>query len=508
MLRKKGMQLALITSVFSMLALTVVTPDIAAAKERTNHSTITSATAKKAADNYLKKHTKKYKLKKNISDLKYIRTIQTKTATFVRYQESIDGHPVFGKEVTVTINKKGKVELVVSGYVPYKKVKTIKKKLALKTVESKALKRIGAKSNDTFAPTAKSYGYTIQDGQAIPVYRVVSHTKKPYGTWETMVQADTGTVLKKKNLNQQATGVGKVFRPNPLESYGATSSFADNNDADSSALTNQLKSVYLYNLYGTGYLKGSYVSISSKAGTYSSSNTFNYTRSQDSFEDVMVYYHIDAMQRYIQSLGFKNINNRSIVANINVDDEDNSVYSQGTKQLYFGSGGVDDAEDAGIITHEYGHSIQDNQVPGFGYSSQAAAMGEGFGDFLGATYEDSLAPSSYGKACIGEWDAVAYSSASTPCLRRLDNDKVYPNDLVGEPHEDGEIWSQALYDMSNYLGRDTATTIILQSHWSLTPNASFRDGAKAIVAADKSIYGGSHSSTIQSIFAQRGISTQ
>ena len=76
----------------------------------------------------------------------------------------------------------------------------------------------------------------------------------------------------------------------------------------------------------------------------------------------MSYYHIDTLQRYIQSLGFQNINNRSIKVNVNGTAADNSFYSPTTKALTFGTGGVDDAEDAGIIAHEYGHSIQDNQV--------------------------------------------------------------------------------------------------------------------------------------------------
>ena len=31
-----------------------------------------------------------------------------------------------------------------------------------------------------------------------------------------------------------------------------------------------------------------------------------------------------------------------------------------------GTGGVDDAEDPEVIWHEYGHAIQDDQVPGCG----------------------------------------------------------------------------------------------------------------------------------------------
>ena len=51
--------------------------------------------------------------------------------------------------------------------------------------------------------------------------------------------------------------------------------------------------------------------------------------------------------------------------------------SPSDKDLTFGTGGVDDAEDAEIILHEYGHAIQDDQLAGFGASSEGKAMGEG-----------------------------------------------------------------------------------------------------------------------------------
>jgi Zn-dependent metalloprotease len=46
---------------------------------------------------------------------------------------------------------------------------------------------------------------------------------------------------------------------------------------------------------------------------------------------------------------------------------------------------VDDAEDADVIVHEYGHAIQADQVPGFGAGGDAGGMGEGFGDYLAGT---------------------------------------------------------------------------------------------------------------------------
>lgn len=459
------------------------------------------------AEQYLKKHAKTYKMKSNLSDLKYVTTISTQHGSYVRFEQTINNAPVFTKEVTVTVAPHGKVALVVSDYTPYEKVETIKDKLSKDEAEKKAVHSMKTKTAEKWMADSKEFGYIIKDGVAIPTYRVIVKTDDQGNEWETYVHAGDGTVLKKKDLLQHATGSGKVFLPNPVESQGAAAGLNDNRDKDSTALNHQLKAVTILGLDGSGYLRGTYANINSKAKTYSATNTFNFTRSSDSFEDVMAYYHIDTEQRYIQSLGFTNINNRSIKANVNTYTQDNSFYSPSTKELTFGSGGVDDAEDAGVIIHEYGHSIQDNQVPGFGNSAEGGAMGEGFGDFLGATYEDATSSASFGKACVAEWDATSYSSSNPPCLRRLDENKVYPKDWSGEVHADGEIWSQGLYEMAQAFGRDVATKIILQSHWSLTPNATFHDGAKAIKQADMALYGGAHASQIDAIWKARGIST-
>ena len=108
----------------------------------------------------------------------------------------------------------------------------------------------------------------------------------------------------------------------------------------------------------------------------------------------MAYFHIDRTQAYIQSLGFTKATARrsTIAARRSFADAfapDNSFYSSNDRKLRFGSGGVDDAEDADVIIHEYGHSIQDNQDPGFGCGAgqqfcEAGALGEGFGDYNSA----------------------------------------------------------------------------------------------------------------------------
>ncbi len=111
-----------------------------------------------------------------------------------------------------------------------------------------------------------------------------------------LLMLKNGKLIKKVDINRKAEGSGKVFLPNPVVSSGSLAGLKDNNDADSPALTNQLKTVTLKGLDGTGFLIGEYVTISSKAKTKSTNLQFNYTRANDSFEDVMSYYHIDTLQ--------------------------------------------------------------------------------------------------------------------------------------------------------------------------------------------------------------------
>ncbi len=64
--------------------------------------------------------------------------------------------------------------------------------------------------------------------------------------------------------------------------------------------------VTLTNLDGSGYLVGDWANIRAETGTpaYSPTNTFDFHRDDDRFEQVMAYYWVTEAQKYIQSLGF------------------------------------------------------------------------------------------------------------------------------------------------------------------------------------------------------------
>ena len=184
-------------------------------------------------------------------------------------------------------------------------------------------------------------------------------------------------------------GSGQVFFPNPVASL-QDQTLTDQKDADYAALQPAYRIVTLTNLDGSGFLRGDWANVVSETGpaAFSETNTFIYTRSDDRFEQVMAYYWVTEAQKYIQALGFgtgrfRPVNQESQDIRINQWGADNSFSWSKKDLLRFGKGGVDDAEDAEVILHEYGHAIQDSQQTpfGFGFSVEAGSIGEGFADY-------------------------------------------------------------------------------------------------------------------------------
>jgi hypothetical protein len=267
--------------------------------------------------------------------------------------------------------------------------------------------------------------------------------------------------------------------------------------------------VTLTNLDGSGYLHGDWASVVSETGdpAYAADANFRYGRHDDRFEQVMAYYWVTEAQKYIQSLGFgttrRPINKHAQAIRINQWGQDNSFATDKQDELRFGKGGVDDAEDAEVILHEYGHAIHFSQSPTFYTSNESGAIGEGFADYWAVTVSTVVAPTP-DPACVADWDSVAYTSKVPHCLRRVDLDLHYPADLSGEVHHDGQIWSRALWDIRNRLGNVKADTLILQGQFDF-PGTTMPDLAQRTVDAARQLYGPSTASMVQAAFHARGI---
>jgi len=300
-----------------------------------------------------------------------------------------------------------------------------------------------------------------------------------------------------------STALGRVFMPNPVVTL-QDQTLTDQKDRDYAALADAYQVVTLTNLDGSGYLHGDFAYVSgTKNDAYSATAEFLYGRSHTWFEQVMAYEAVTEAQLYIQSLGFTNVNAEPQNMRVDQYGADNSFYDPSKDTITLGKGGVDDGEDMEVIWHEYGHAIQDDQVPGFGVSHDSRSIGEGFGDYWAFTMSEPVS-NGYGVACIADWDSISYTSTVPHCLRRVDLDLTVA-DENGRIHHDGQIWSRALYDIHLSLGRETADRIILQAQFAFGVDPSFADAALATVATAEQIAGHGAAIKVQKAFEDRGI---
>lgn len=447
------------------------------------------------------------KLDASLSGMTLASDRKTPMGQVYAFTQSVNGVPVYGGEVKVQFDRDGSIIGLTNTTVPHGKLPTgtpsFKTEQAIQAAQGHIPPGLSERDEvDGPGPSAKLviYGET---GTPVLAWEVIIHTNGP--AWQVFVHAQTGkTLAPARDLNRYVTGMGQVFLVNAVVATH-DNTLRDQKDAASAVPLTAYRSVTLLGLDGSGFLEGVYASSSgSKRRVSSASQTFVFDRSENGFSETMGYYYLDYAQRYIQSLGFSTVNNRQQVFSVDRSKKDNSFYQLSTKTITYGTGGVDDAEDADVIWHEYGHSILDNQVPGYGTTLEADSIGEGFGDYWAGTLGAQLS-GGFQDACVAEWDATSYSSTTPPCLRRLDGTKHYPESVVGEVHDDGEMWSAALWQIRAAIGATKADTVILQHHFLLTPDTSFNQAADALVTAALGLgYSPTEVNTIRTILKNRG----
>jgi len=323
-----------------------------------------------------------------------------------------------------------------------------------------------------------------------------------------------------KGGSDSSTGTGRIFMVNPVQSSG-NQDLTDQNDSATAVPPSEYADAQLRNLDGSGYLRGDWVTVQSATGTpaYSTTNTFLYDRHQDQFEQVMAYFWVNQAQEYLQSLGFgtqsgmPGIVHQSFNVKIDQYGGDNSYQTDKPYRVRLGKGGVDDAEDAEVIVHEYGHAVHASQVPGFGQSEEAGSIGEAWGDYFAVTVGLAAAdqyhwPVAADPSCPMDWDATSYTSAPH-CIRSFHTGMTVAN-MTGEVHHDGQIWSQALWEIrEGYagLGKSTAAwdTTLVASQFDYAPDTSFSAAARATYLTALARDGQAAADLVQQRFTARGI---
>ncbi|HNP34008.1 MAG TPA: T9SS type A sorting domain-containing protein [Flavobacterium sp.] len=467
-----------------------------------------------AAREWITSHAKDLKLKAT-DKFKLSFVFKSTAGETLRFQQMLNDVPVYQSEIVVNFNPSNEIAFTNDSHDTT--VENISTTPAVSREAALNASKDNLKFTCDYTVAENNLFVTKINDQTKLVYRVVTNPSSGSGSWEVMVDAQSGAVLSTKDValyehkkdhafNLRKTnppvsamaptsfvpGTAMVFITDPLSKtrsvYGATG-YTDNNDADSAQLTAARTAVNLPEIdltSGVYKLKSSYVEItdfeSPTTGLFTqATSAFNFTRANNAFEATNVFYHLDFSLRYInETLGItcRPALNGGVLRfdPSGLSGADNSHYLPSTDQISFGEGCVDDAEDCDVIWHEFGHGIHDWLTNG----SAASQIGEGNGDYWAVSYSrsftDQWTPADDQYQWVFSWDG------HNTCWdgRRVDTSKIYPTDLDGEVHDDGEIWVAALMQIWDVIGRNKMDRAFLNGIALTTSSNNQQTCARAV----------------------------
>ena len=472
-------------------------------------ATVSRVAAREIAMSFLSTHAAELGLDATVPDRGLVLSSEKRTpsGTHFRWDQHVAGVPVWRSDLVVKVSNSGEVSSVQNN---------LRGRIRLITTPAIDAARAVEIGVAAVQPTGRPLGdYTAElsimefDRGPRLVYRVSVPNEQPMGDWMVYVDARNGSPIGAEDRMVHATGTGRVFDPDPESKTGNTN-LRDSSDVN---FTIPFPGAYdirtlldLTNTGGTYSLDGPFArmidfeSPNSAPVTATHPDSFRFQRNPQGFEEVLVYYHIDSFQRYIQSLGFTNVNNRVQELDAHgLSGIDNSHYVISSTRIAFGDGGVDDGEDADIVIHEYGHAIQHNITPGWG-GGQEGQMGEGFGDYLAGSYSRSIYPA-YQPNFVFNWDG---HNEFWPGRLLIDPSLHYPEDCCGGVHASGTLWCSGLMDAWEDVGRPVMDRLVFDHHFALGTSATMADAASQIIQSDFDLYGGAHVGQLVAVFDSWG----
>ena len=462
------------------------------------------------------------------SDIKQIFQNTSPIGNHFDYVQTWNGINIYASEVKINISFKGKV---MSFY--EKTINTSQWNLKSLPDADKG-KVITALGTDKKFAAIEKVIYIQDDNSAVPGWKVQFYPVKKGGSTGCVLMDENYTILHTEYyaMNYCANPVdaahdsivkAKVFLPDPITTKNLSKGIApylDYNDSAVPALDSQRKDVLMtvkYDKSPSGkdsfYLLSDYVQFIEVAQpytgvTWSSVPSFDFNRHQYGFEDVNAFYHLNTHQKHIQALGITNLLTYPLDVDAHDGDlGDNSqfvpdVLNKANDYIAYGTGGVDDAEDADVIIHEYTHGLRNSASPNtFNGGEERMAAEEGFCDYFACSYSKFLTTNQWEK-CFN-WDGDDEFWDGRTCA----SSKVYPKSLDGEIHDDGEIVSATLMEIADDITRDTCDKLMLTGFYSLTLNMNMRQVMRTFVDADSALFNGSHYKIIECHLIAHGLDT-
>lgn len=322
---------------------------------------------------------------------------------------------------------------------------------------------------------------------------------------------DLWQVVDQRMYNSDTPIRGLVFYPDPLTSanvfYGGL--YTDQNDQDDPVLNSERQNVVSFGSYSGGqfrleneHLKILDFSAPNISPVTSNNGQFNYTRSQNGFEDFNTFYHISRFKQYTDSLGFEQVADYAVEVDPHaLSNADQSFYIHAEKRVYLGEGGVDDAEDADVIVHEYGHAFINDAIPSLGSAiNERAAMEEALCDFFAYSYSAALNQNQDDR--VFNWDG---HNEFWPG-RNVTSSKDYTTlSFAGSIYQHTDILVSCLREIQQNSDREVATSLVVEALFRCNPNTTYRWFAEKVLEVEQLLYGGQYYGVVRAAFVRRSI---
>lgn len=436
----------------------------------------------------------------------------------------IEGNiPVHGGAVSVFIDKTGRLFSVTSslrrGRNPVQAGRIISKSTALKLAALRFHHRVDAANCRLVLFSHK--------GRMDVAYEITLESNKPRDIMGYLVRAKTGEIVHQqfKLLRCCAASVGRAAHASALlctpDPY--------------KPITPQVSNVIIEQLSDPKILANKhfamFVGSEYKAVTAKEDGSYCYGVTDPEFAAVSVFITLNRQLEFYAELGMKPLPRTVPVF---VDDplvSNNAYFDPVHFSMHIGvgsglrRGGLNKhiAFDLGVSNHEFGHNAVFLQTPGNDLpGAEGAAMHEATGDVLGTLVMDylsriSLAGEMFTAADIARDKRIIGKYVLPPHgIRRQQNAMRTPDDLTGDPHDDGMIAGGAFADV--LVGMCTQPKTVLEEQirlfakinltaLALVPmhKVTFRDMLRAFLLADCLDANSLHRSLIEQSFANHGI---